>query len=85
VTDPIADLSAKLLHFERNQNELISRVEKLERDRRSPVVEPAVWIPTEEQAWQALDLFFDGASENKSDHDHDVAQAAYRVIKDSLT
>lgn len=30
MTDPIADLSAKLLHFERNQNELISRVEKLE-------------------------------------------------------
>jgi hypothetical protein len=57
VTDPIADLSAKLLHFERNQNELISRVEKLERDRRPPVVEPVVVEHPCESCKAERDLF----------------------------
>ncbi len=42
MTDPLTELRDFIRHVDKNTNALISRVEKLERDRRPPVVEPVV-------------------------------------------
>jgi hypothetical protein len=42
------------------------------------------WIATEQQAWQTLDKFFTWERPDaKSDDEHDQAQEAYRVVRDS--
>jgi len=46
----------------------------------APAAEPTHIFATEQQAWLCLESFFDGESNNKSDEQHDAAQAAFELL-----